>query len=123
MSVGCLLSGDPCPCEPCAWCPSGPGLRHPPFYAFCQHPSCGTCGSGKSPVCCGMGRTEMLGQHSSPGSWQWLLCHSFWGWPWKNSCSHCHLRHCLACHPGLRWPSWWRAQGTPFCGCAAPKRR
>ena len=123
MLVGCLLSSDPRPCEPCAQRPSGPGSRRLPFYAFRWHPSCGTCGGGKSPDRCGVGRTGMPGRRSSPGSWQWLLCHSFWGWPWKNSRGHCCLRHCLACHPGLQWPSWWQAQGTPFCGCAAPKRR
>ena len=67
MSAGCLLSGDPRPCEPCAWCSSVPGSHHPPFYAFCQCPSCGTCGGEKSPICCDMvkagcwGGTQALG--------------------------------------------------------------
>ena len=123
MSAGCLLSGNPHPCKPCARCSSRPGSHCPPFYAFHWRPSCGTCGGEKSPVCCGMVKAGMLGRCLSPGSWQWPLCHSFWGWPWKNPHSRCRLRHCLACCLGLRWPSWWQAQGTPFCGCAAPKRR
>ena len=79
MSAWYLLSGDPRPCGPCAQRSSGLGSHHLPFYAFRWHPSCGTCGGGKSPVHCGVGRTGMPGWRSSPGSWWWPLCHSFYG--------------------------------------------
>ena len=123
MLVGCLLSSNLHPCKPCAQCFSRPGLRHPPFSAFCWHPSCGTCGGERSPVCCGMVKAERLRGRSSPGSWQQLPCHPFWGWLWKNPHGCCHLRHCWVCRLELRQPSWRETRGTPFCGCAVPKKR
>ena len=123
MSAGCLFSGNPHPCEPCAWHFSGPGSCHLPFSASHRSPSCGTCGGGRSPICCSVVKAERLKEHLSPRSWQQPPCHPFWGWPWKNSHSCCHLPHCLVCHPGLWRPSWRRTQGTPFCGCAVPKKR
>ena len=78
MLAWCLLSGDPHPCEPCARHSSGLGSHHPPFYAFHWHPY-GTCGGEKFPVRCSVVKTGMLGWRSSPGSWWWPLCHSFWG--------------------------------------------
>ena len=79
MSAWCLLSGNPRPCGPCTWHFSGLGSCRPLFYTFCRCPSCGTCDGEKSPVHCGMGRTGMLRRRLNPGSWQWPLCHSFWG--------------------------------------------
>ena len=123
MSAGCLFSGSPHPCTPCVWCSSGSGSCLLPSFASHPSPSCGTCDGGKSPVHCSMVKAERLKGCSSPGSWWWPPCHPFWGWPWKKPCSRCCLRHCLACRPGLRWPSWRQAQGTPSCGCAGPRKR
>ena len=36
------------------------------------------------PVCCGVVKAEMLKGCSSPGSWQWLPYHPFWGLPLRN---------------------------------------
>ena len=83
MSAGCLLSGGPRPCEPCAQRSSGPGSHQLPFSAFPCHPSW-TCGGERSPVCCGVVKSERPRGHSSPGSWQWPPCHPSWGWLWKN---------------------------------------
>ena len=78
MSVGCLLSSGPHPCEPCALCSFRWGLCWLPFSIFPHHPSW-TCGGEKSPVCCGMVKSERLRGHSSPGSWQRSPCHPSWG--------------------------------------------
>ena len=78
MSAGCLLSGSPRPCEPCAQCSSGPGSCRLPFSAFPRHPSW-TCGGERSPICCGVVKSERPRGHSSPGSWQWPPGHPSWG--------------------------------------------
>ena len=101
MSVGCLFSGGPHPCMPCVWCSCGPGSRLLPSFASHPSPSCGTCDGWKSPFCCGVVKAERPKGCLSPGSWRWLPCGPFWGWPWKNPHSCCHLCHCLACCPGL----------------------
>ena len=121
MSMGCLFSSDPCPCAPCVRCFCGPGLHRSPSFASSS--SCGTCDGGRSPICCGVVKAERLKGCSSPGNWQQLPCCPFLGWPWKNPRGRCCLRHCLACRLGLRWSSWRRAQGTPSCGCAGPRKR
>ena len=123
MSPGCLFSSSPHPCESCVQCFSRLGLHHPPISTSCQNPSCGTCDGGMSNVCCGMAKAERPKGCSSPGSWQRPPCCPFWGWTWKNLPSCCCLCHCLVCHPGLWQPSWRQTRGTPFCGCAAPKKR
>ena len=79
MSPGCLFSSGPHPCEPCVWHFSGLGSHHLPFAASRQNPSCGTCGGGMSPVCCGVVKAEMPKGHLSPGSWQWLPDRPFGG--------------------------------------------
>ena len=122
MSAGCLFSGSSHPCEPCALHSFGWGLHWLPFSSFPHHPSW-TCGGEKSPVCCSMVKSERLREHLSPGSWQWPPCHPSWGWPGKNPCGHCCLHHSWVCHPEPRRPSWRETQGTPFCGCAVPKKR
>ena len=122
MSAGCLLSGGPRPCEPCAWCSSGLGSCQLPFSAFPRHPSW-TCGGERSPLCCSMVKSERLRGCLSPGSWQWPPCHPSWGWLWKNPHGCCCLHHSWVCCPEPQWPSWRETQGTPFCGCAVPKKR
>ena len=110
MSVGCLLSGGPHPCEPCVRCLFGPGSHHPPFSASHWNPFCGTCGGGMSPIHCGMVKAERLKGHLSPGSWQWPPCCPFWGWPWKKPDSHCHLCHSQPLSP---LPLLGLQSGTP----------
>ena len=122
MLARCLLSSGPCPCKPCAQHSSGPGSCQLPFSAFPHHPSW-TCGGERSPVCCGVAKSERPRGHSSPGSWQWSPCHPSWGWLWKNPHGCCCLCHSWVCHLEPWWPSWRETRGTPFCGCAAPKKR
>ena len=121
VSAGCLLSGGPHPCEPCAQCSSGPGLCWLPFFAFPCHPSW-TCGGERSPIRCGMVKSERLRGHSSPGSWWQPPCCP-WGWLWKNPRGRCCLRHSWVCHLEPQRPSWRETRGTPFCGCAATKKK
>ena len=83
MSVGYLLSGGPHPCEPCALHSFWWGSRQLPFSVFPHHPSW-TCGGEKSPVCCGVVKSERPRGCLSPGSWQQSPCHPSWGWLWKN---------------------------------------
>ena len=59
MLVGCLLSDNPCPCEPCVQHSSGLGSCWLPFSAFPHYPSW-TCGGESSPVCCGVVKSERL---------------------------------------------------------------
>ena len=122
MLVGYLLSGDPCLCELCARHSSRPGSHRLPSSAFPCHPSW-TCGGERSPVHCGVVKSERLRGCLSPGSWWWPPCHPSWGWLWKNPRGHCCLCHSWVCHLEPRQPSWRETQGTPFCGCAAPKKR
>ena len=56
--MGCLVSGGHCPCVPGARRFSGLGLCCLPFFSSRLSPSCGTCGSGKSPVCYGVVKAE-----------------------------------------------------------------
>ena len=106
MSVGCLVSGSHCPCALGVWCFSGPGSCHSPSSSSRLSPSCGTCGSGKSLIHCGVVKAERQKGHSSPGNWWWQPCCPFWGWPWRNPHGCYRLHHCWACHPGLQWPFW-----------------
>ena len=123
MSVGCLFSSSPRSCMPCVWHFAWPGSRPSPSSYCHLNPSYGTCDGARFPVHYGVVKAGRPRWHLSPGSWQLLLCCPFWGWPWKNPHGCCSLCHCLACLPGLQWPSWRRAQGTLFCGCAVPNRR
>ena len=97
-SVGCLVSSSHRPCAPGVWHFSRPGSRRSPSFSSQPSPSCGTCGSGKSPIHCGMVKAERQKGCLSPGNWQQQPCHPFWGWPWKNSHGLYHLHHCWACH-------------------------
>ena len=83
MLVGRLLSSGPHPCEPCALHSFRWGLHWLPFFVFPHHPSW-TCGGEKSPVHCGVVKSERLRGHSSPGNWWWFPCCPSWGWLWKN---------------------------------------
>ena len=91
---------------------------------FSSHlsPSCGTCGSRRSPACCGMVMVRKQEGHSSPGNWQQEPCHPFLGWPWKSPHGCYHLCHCWTCCLRLRRTSGRRARGTPSCGCARPMK-
>ena len=122
MLAGCLLSGGLCPCEPCALCSFRQGLHQLPSSIFPHHPSW-TCGGEKPPIRSGVVKSERLRGHSSPGSWQQFPCHPSWGWLWKKPHGRCCLRHSWVCHPEPRRPSWRETRGTPFCGCAVPKKR
>ena len=121
-STGCLLSDGPHPCEPCALHSFGRGSRQLPSPVFPHHPSW-TCGGEKSPVCCGMVKSERLRGCLSPGSWWRSPCHPSWGWLWKKPRGCCCLRHSWVCRLELQGPSWRATRGTPFCGCAVPKKR
>ena len=78
-SAGCLLSGEPRPCESCALRSFRWGSCWLPSSIFPHHPSW-ACGGEKSPIHCGVVKIERLRGHSSPGSWQWSLpCHPSWG--------------------------------------------
>ena len=122
MSVGCLLSGGPCPCEPCDLRSFRWGSHQLPSFVFPCHPSW-TCGGEKSPIRCGVVKSEKLRGHSSPGSWQQSPCHPSWGWLWKKPHGCCCLHHSWVCHVEPWRPSWRETQGTPFCGCAVLKKR
>ena len=104
--AGCLATGSHHPCTPCVRHFSGPGSHHSPSFSSQPSPSCGTCGSGRSPVFCSMVMVERQKGHSSPGNWQWQPCHPFWGWPWRSPHGCYRLCHCWACHPRLRQTSW-----------------
>ena len=121
-SAGCLASGGHHPCVPCVRRFSRPGSHHSPSFSSRPSPSCGTCGSGRSPARCGMARAERQKGHSSPGNWWQHPCHPFLGWPWRNPRSRCRLCHCWACRLGPQQTSWRRAGGTPSCGCAGPRK-
>ena len=100
-SAGCLASG-----VPCGWSSSQPGSHLSSSFSSHLSPSCGTCGGGISPVCCGV---VMVGKQEgclNPGNQQEEPCHPFWGWPWKSLCSCYHLCHCWACCLRL-----WRTSG------------
>ena len=117
-SAGCLASSTHHPCAPCVWRFSRPGSHHLPSFSSRPSPSCGTCGSRRSPICCSVVMVEKQEGHLSPGN-QWQeLCPPFWGWPWKSPQSCYHLCHCWACHPRLQRTSWRWARGTPSCGYA-----
>ena len=122
MLAGYLLSSSPYLCELCAQCSSGLGSHWLPFSAFPCHPSW-TCGGQRSPIHCSVVKSERPRGCSSPGSCQWLPCHPSWGWLWKNPCGCCCLCHSWVCHLEPQWPSWRETRGTPFCGCAVPKKR
>ena len=123
MLVGCLLSGKPHPCESCALCSFGWGSCQLPSSVFPYHPSW-ACGGEKSPIRCSVVKSERLRGCLSPGSWWWSLpCHPSWGWLWKKPRVRCCLHHSWVCHPEPWRPSWRETRGTPFCGCAALKRR
>ena len=122
MSAGCLLSGGPHPCKPCALHSFGRGSCWLPSSIFPHHPSW-TCGGEKSPIRCSMVKSERLRGCSSPGSWQWSPCRPSWGWLWKKPRGRCCLHHSWVCCPELRRPSWRETQGTPFCMCAVLKKR
>ena len=77
MSAGCLLSGGPHPCKPCALCSFRWGSHQLPFPVFPHHPSW-TCGGEKSPVFCGVVKSERLRGCSSSGSWWQSPCHPSW---------------------------------------------
>ena len=121
-SAGCLASGGHRPCMPCVRHFSGLGSHCLPSFSSQLSPSCGTCGGGRPPVRCGVVMVERQTGHSSPGNWWWQPCHPFRGWPWRSPHSHYHLHHCWACHPKLQRTSWRRAQGTPSCGYARPRK-
>ena len=78
-SVGCWASGSPCPCMPGVWHFSRPGLHHSPSFSSWLSPSYGTCGGGRSLICCGMVKAERWKGHSSPGNWWQQPCHLFGG--------------------------------------------
>ena len=120
--VGFLLSGGPCPCKPWALRSFGQGSHRLPSSIFPHHLSW-TCGGEKSPIRCGMVKPERLRGCSSPGSWWQSPCHLSWGWLWKKPHGCCCLRHSWVCHLELQRPSWRETRGTPFCGCAVPKKR
>ena len=63
---GCLLSGDPHSCEPYALRSFGWDSCWLPSSIFPRHPSW-TCGGEKSPIRCGVVKSERLRGHSSPG--------------------------------------------------------
>ena len=122
MLVGCPLSGNPHSCEPCALPSSWPGLCWLPSSTFPCHPSW-TCGGERSPVCCSVVKSERLKGRLNPGSWWWLPCHPSWGWLWKKPHGHCGHLHSWICQKEPLWPFWRETPCTPFCGCAAPKKR
>ena len=98
-SAGCLASG-----TPCGWSSSWPGSCLSSSFSSRLSP-CGTCGGGRSPVCCGVVIVGKQEGHSSPGN-QWQQpCHPFWGWPWKSLRSCYCLHHCWACHLRLQQTS------------------
>ena len=121
MSAGCLLSGGPHLCKPCAQHSCRPGSCRLPFSTFPCHPSW-TCGGERSPIHCGVVKSERPRGHSSPGSWQWPPCHPSWGWLWKSPHGRCCLRHSWICHPEPQRPSWRETQGTPFVGVQHRRR-
>ena len=82
-----------------------------------------TCFGERSPVHCGVVKSERPRGHSSPGNWQQPPCHPSSGWLWKNPHGRCCLHHSWVCRLESQWPSWRETPGTPFCGCAAPKKR
>ena len=73
-SAGCL-SND----VPCGWSSSQLGSCLSSSFSSHLSPSCGTCGSRRSSICCGMVMVGKQEGHLSPGNQQREPCHPFWG--------------------------------------------
>ena len=95
--AGCLASS-----APCGWSSSQPSSRLLSSFSSRPSPSCGTCGSRTSPVCCSVVMVGKQEECSSPGNQRWEPCHPLWGWPWKSLRGCYCLCHCWACRPRLR---------------------
>ena len=121
-SAGCLASGGHHPCTPFGWSSSWLGLHLLSSFSSRPSPSCGTCGSGRSPIHCGVVMVGKQEGYWSPGNQWWEPCRPFWGWPCKSLHSCYHLHHCWACHSRLRQTSGRQAQGTLSCGYARPRK-
>ena len=122
MSVGSLLSGDPCPCKPCARCSSRLGLCWLPFSTFSRHPSW-ICGGERSPVRCGVVKSERQRGHSSPWELAAVPLLSFLGIALEEPLWLLLPLQLLGLPSGTLRPSWRETRGTLFCGCAALKKR
>ena len=66
-SAVCLVSGNHCPCALGVWCFSRLVLYHSPSSSSWPSPSCGTCGGGKSLICCRVVKAERQKGHLSLG--------------------------------------------------------
>ena len=120
--AGCLASSCHHSCVPCGWHSSWPGSPLLSSFSSCLSPSYGTCGGGRSPICCSVVMVGKQEGHSSPGNQWWEPCLPFWEWPWRSLHGCYHLRCCWACHPRLRQTSWRWALGTPSCSYAGPRK-
>ena len=70
--AGCLASG-----MPCGWSSSWLGSHLSSSFSSHPSPSCGTCGGGRSPVCCSRVMVEKQEGCLSPGNQQQEPCHPF----------------------------------------------